>query len=374
MRIAVVHSFYRSDVPSGENTAVLMQADILRRAGHEVRVFGVGTDRQRKLAGYPLRAAWRVATGFGPDPTQALHRWRPDVVVVHNLFPNIGTRWPASWPGRLVVVLHNFRPLCANGLLLREGRMCTRCPDDGSHNAVRFGCYHDSRAASLPLALATRGSVAGNPLLRRADAVVLVSAAAAALYQRYGLPTAKTVVIANPMTPAPEARRPRRGWVAVSRLDAGKGIDDLVAAWPQDEPLDVIGSGPQLPSLRAVAPAGIRFLGAMPNAAVRRDLGSYEGLVFPGVAVEGGHPLTLLEALAAGTPLVTRAGSAGQRLVEEHGVGVTTGADLSDLAVALQRVRDRPELSPRARQVWQDHYGAEAWLRAMVPVLSGDSP
>ena len=155
MRIAVVHSFY-SGQPSGENEAVRDQVRALRAAGHDVDLFAAHTD---ELAGdrlYPLRAALRVATGRGASPLSRLRAHAPDVVHVHNLFPNFGRSWVCEWDGPLIATLHNYRPLCARATLYREGAECTRCPDGERWAGLRYGCYRDSRAATLPLALAGR--------------------------------------------------------------------------------------------------------------------------------------------------------------------------------------------------------------------------
>ena len=44
MRIAVVHSFYRSDSPSGENQVVAQQVELLREAGHDVLLVARSSD------------------------------------------------------------------------------------------------------------------------------------------------------------------------------------------------------------------------------------------------------------------------------------------------------------------------------------------
>ena len=54
LRIALVHSFYRSDSPSGENAMVEAQAAALRRRGHEVRLLAASSD---DVAGSPPKAA-----------------------------------------------------------------------------------------------------------------------------------------------------------------------------------------------------------------------------------------------------------------------------------------------------------------------------
>ena len=99
MRIAVVHSFYSSSQPSGENRVVEDQVALLRDAGHEVLLVARHTDEESERSLYAVRAAGWVATGRGGDPTAQLRAFAPDIVHVHNLFPNIGTRWMKFWEG-----------------------------------------------------------------------------------------------------------------------------------------------------------------------------------------------------------------------------------------------------------------------------------
>ena len=76
---------------------------------------------------YPLEAAATVATGLGPSPIEQLRRFRPDVVHVHNLFPNFGKRWLRTWDGPMVATMHNYRPICPAATLFRDGRVCRDC-------------------------------------------------------------------------------------------------------------------------------------------------------------------------------------------------------------------------------------------------------
>ena len=112
MRIAIVHSYYSSAQPSGENVVVDLQADALRRAGHEVRVIGARTDEKSKEFAYSMRSAVRASTGLGASPSRQLLEFEPHVVHVHNLFPNFGSRWLEQWDGPVVATLHNFRSIC----------------------------------------------------------------------------------------------------------------------------------------------------------------------------------------------------------------------------------------------------------------------
>lgn len=99
MKVASVHSYYSNRQPSGENVVVGAQAAALRAQGVDVRIIAARTDALESNGGYKLRSAVTVATGSGPSPLKDLEEFRPDVVHVHNLFPNWGTGWIDRWEG-----------------------------------------------------------------------------------------------------------------------------------------------------------------------------------------------------------------------------------------------------------------------------------
>ncbi|WP_327354655.1 glycosyltransferase family 4 protein [Streptomyces sp. NBC_01304] len=362
MRIAVVHSRYGSGAPSGENLVVAAQAEALRRAGHEVHEVTAATDELAGQPLYALRSAATVATGRGRSPGPRLRELAPDVVHVHNLFPNFGRSWVRSWAGPLVTTLHNYRPLCANALLYRDGAVCTRCPDGDRWAGLRHGCYRDSRAATLPLALAGRAGPPGDPLLARADKAIVLSELSRTTYERAGIPAARLQLIPNfvraaASSPAPPGRR----WVYVGRLSAEKGVLELLRRWPSDQPLDVIGGGPLAEACRAEAPGSVRFLGVLSPEDVAQLLPRYAGLVFPGRCYEG-MPTVYGEALAAGVPVLAFEGSSVPLAVRAEGTGlvVREGEPLGPvLAEATARF---PGLRGRCREVYARAYAESVWL------------
>ncbi|MFC7305785.1 glycosyltransferase family 4 protein [Streptomyces monticola] len=372
LRIAVVHSFYRMSVPGGENIVPVDQVAALRRAGHDVHLVSVGTDDVQDRPLHALRCAASVATGRGRSPLDALRALAPDVVHVHNLFPNYGRSWADGWPGPLVTTLHNYRPLCANAVLYRDGATCTRCPDGDRWAGLRHGCYRDSRPATLPLAWANRGGPAADPLLRRADRVIVLSELARATYEKAGLAAGKMTLIPNF---APDAGSSLRAadppWVYVGKLIPEKGILDLLRRWPADQPLDVIGSGPLEADCRAAAPARVRFLGALPRTEVQQLLPRYQGLVFPGRCYEGAVPQVYCEALAAGVPVLGLEGSAVPLAVRAEGTGMTASWD-EPLAGLLHTAAARfPGLRAHCRTVYESSYAESVWLERMERLYSG---
>lgn len=395
MRIALVHSFYRAQNPSGENRVVESQVELLRGLGHEVLLVARHSDEARRGALAPVRAAVNVMLGSGQDPTPALLAFGPDVVHVHNIFPNYATGWLARWEGPVVATLHNYRPLCANAMLWRIGTACTLCPDGARWAGVRHACYRDSRLASIPLAVRNRGGLKADPVVARADRIIVLSRRAREIYLRYGaapdrirlvpngvedsdVPAAAAGAVAAhaPAATAAGALAARVGatapqsadgaWVTVGRLGAEKALDWLLPRWPSGQRLDIIGSGPDEPRLRASAPPGVAFLGQLDRDEVLRRLPGYRGAVFSGTNPEGAYPLAAVEALAAGLPLIARTGGAAADMVATWGCG-TQFRDRDSLALALAGPHG-PEWRHTAREVFLAHFTRDRWADDLLAV------
>ena len=365
LRIAVVHSFYSSRQPSGENVVVDLQVEALRRAGHEVLLVGRSTDELERARTYPIRAGLRAATGRGDSPLAEIEAHRPDVVHVHNLFPNLGRRWVEQLAAPLVTTLHNYRPICPAGTLQRDGATCTLCPDTGSaRHSVIHACFKDSRAQTLPVALGTK--FADDPLLRRADRIITLNDDMSATYAGYGVPADRLVTVPNFVLPHTEPSGQRSDeWLFVGRLSHEKGIIELLKHWPDDRRLVVVGTGPQEDEAKALAGASVTFRGQLAPADVAHLMATSRALVFPSLWPEG-LPTVYLEALAAGLPVLAWPQSIVGTLVARDGTGLVTSGDLG--ADLEQADRDLPALSDHCRQVFDRLYSERAWVTAIGDV------
>lgn len=140
----------------------------------------------------------------------------------------------------------------------------------------------------------------------------------------------------------------------MGRLERMKGVHTVVRAMgsvPAGVTLDIVGRG--LPEyegeLRALIAAGapgdrIRLAGGVPRAQVPQLLAQYDALVFPS---EWEEPFarTVLEAMAAGLPVIgTTTGGTGELLVEGE-TGLTFGAgNAQQLADQIRRLHENPGL------------------------------
>jgi len=362
VRIAICHSFYSAAQPSGENRVVEDQVAALRGAGHEVLLVQRDTDAlDGKL--YGLRTGINVALGSGFNPTQELQQFQPDVVHVHNLFPNFGIGWIGKWHGPVVVSLHNYRAMCSNGLFFRDGRVCTVCSNGGAIRAVQYGCYRGSRVATVPVALSR--SRTQKEMLAGADAIITTSELSAEIVETFVLPGLPSIVIPNfGSGDREDAGRPSepRTWIAVGRFSPEKGFKELVTDWPDSERLIVIGDGPEWDSIVFAARGKqIEVRSSVPRQSLRDQMLKSFSLVFPSRWYEA-DPQVVVEAMRVGLPVVSHYVNSVAPIVEKTGAGAVYGSNAT-LESALNRViENRASMSAAAQVTFDSRWTKEAWL------------
>lgn len=365
MKIALVHSFYTAKQPSGENNAVKEQASALRANGHDVRLFALYTDELARARRYQIDSAIRVSTGIGISPSADISEFDPDVVHVHNLFPNFGSRWLSDVRAPIVTTLHNYRPFCAAGSFYRDGQECYSCVDHSSASALRHACYRGSYLASAAAALHTRRGGPAQQLLSSSSALITLSDRTRRMYARllpdsmssrlHAIPNFTPDVLAN-------SERKHGYWVFAGRLTPEKGVMQMLAAWPTDSRLMVIGSGPLSADVEAACERiGARAVGALSHAETRSRIAGSRGLVFPSRWKEPAAALSYLEALAAGVPTIASPDNAVADDVSEAGSGIVVENDT--YAEAIARIDSERELFERnAKARYESRYSRSRWL------------
>lgn len=319
MKIAIVHSMYRSSQPSGENNTVVAQAAQLREAGHEVMEVFADSDNIR----HPVFAAARLVLGTGDDPNKYLLSFNPDIVHVHNTFPNFSKRWPRFVNAPIVTTLHNFRYSCAAGTFFRDGKTCYLCVDGSRVASVKHGCYRDSRLATIPMLTTVSRGPQRDDVLQRSSRLIALSPRALGLHQKCGVPAEKLSLIPN-FVPVSKsmANSENPNWAYVGRLSPEKGIEQLVDNWPAGQCLDVYGDGPLRSKLELRSGPSIRIHGSIPASEVPGKLAKSRGLIFPSMWAESAYPMSYLDALAASLPVVALSGNAAADDIYENATGV----------------------------------------------------
>lgn len=176
-----------------------------------------------------------------------------------------------------------------------------------------------------------------------------------------------------------------RPWrlITVSRQSATKGTGRLIQALPLllekgfSVQLDVVGDGEDLPTFKKMA-ADLKvshlvtFHGKLNSAGVYEQLQQADLFAYPTRASEG-FPKVVLEAMAAGLPVVTNPISVLPVLIGSTGAGtVMLDGEPAELAVALSRYFEDPtayaDASNKALETAKN-YSLENWVAEMCAVV-----
>ena len=132
LRILQVHDSYAPGW-GGEDTVVELERRMLRERGHAVEQFRTSHAGLKICRGAPAVAGRARLFLVAPCLSGAARKiadFPPDIVHVHNTFPQLSPSvfWAAQRAGVPVIqTLHNFRHVCADSTLLRDGKPCQRC-------------------------------------------------------------------------------------------------------------------------------------------------------------------------------------------------------------------------------------------------------
>ena len=371
MKVLIAHNRYRSAQPSGENAVVDDEARLLAAHGCDVELVQVRSDEiadwpAQKKALLPARTVWsRTGRRIVAD---AIERFGPDVVHVHNTFPLLSPtalRAARASGAAVVATLHNFRPLCGAATFERDGKVCTSCLGRTPLPGIVHGCYRDSRLATVPLAAMIATHRVVGTWRNSVDRYVVPSEFARSLYVRAGWAPERLLVKPN-TAPDPGLVRTGagRGFVALSRFSHEKGLDTLLDAWRTaaiDEPLTLIGAGDLDGELRARAHGlrNVEFTGQLSQRDALGRLAGARALVVPSRWFEV-FPRTVVEAYALGVPVIASHIGSLADIVEDGVTGLHFEVDSpAALAASLRALASGDALTTQLGRQARRHYEDE---------------
>jgi glycosyltransferase involved in cell wall biosynthesis len=381
MRIVVVHNRYRSAQPSGENLVVEQETSMLRNAGHEVVPYErasddiIGSSLVRRAL-VPGRVVW------SPEDLRRLARLleevHPHVVHVHNTFPLISPsilEACRAYGVPVVATLHNFRLMCANAQLLRDGRPCDLCVGHVPWRAVVHRCYRDSAAATIPVAVGIQVHQRRQTWIRGVTTFIALTEFVRQQYVAGGFPGDRIRVKPN-FVPRPRRRRASAGsrFLFLGRLSPEKGVDVLLDAWaPELGQLLIVGDGPSRRELEALAAHhgdSVRFAGSQPRERCMELLADTRALIVASRAYET-FGLAVVEAYAHGVPAVAPALGGFTDLIREGRTGLLfSPGDPDDLHRKLLQIADPEQSMEMGRGAWCRYEAAYTPERNLATLLA----
>jgi glycosyltransferase involved in cell wall biosynthesis len=371
VRILLLHNRYRE--PGGEDAVVAAEAGLLRAAGHEVVEHVTANPTATRESAIALaRAPWN--TSAARECAAVIRSHQPDVVHIHNTWfsqsPAVVATAARNAP--VVMTLHNYRLLCANSLLYRDGGPCQLCVGSHPWHGVVHRCYRRSAAASVPAA----ATIAWNRWRSTYDDVAAFVALTEFGRQRFvagGVPAERIRVkphfVPDP-GPRPAPASDSDEVLYVGRLSPEKGVHIALQAWlgaaVPGLRLTIVGEGPQQAALRRLNVPGVSFAGRMAPAQLRNRMLRARALLVPSQWYEP-FGLVAIEAMAAGMPVAVSDIGGLPDIVGDSGWPVPAG-DHRAWVRALERLADSSQIDQRgavARETWATRFSPAVALPAL---------
>lgn len=393
LRVAMVTTFYPPWSFGGDGQYVRRLAHALARRGHLVDIIH-DADAYRLLsggdhpsppaepAGVTVHSLRSRAPMLSCLATQQLGRpvvhgqrireilSHPfDVIHFHNVSLVGGPSVLSYGRGVKLYTAHEYWLVCPMHVLWRHAReLCT------GRECVRCAIAH-----RRPPQLWRAGTLLQRQT-RHIDAFIALSRFSAEKHAEFGFGPPMTVMPPFlPDTPVEEAPAAPGGgrpyFLFVGRLERIKGLQDVIPAFDEASPADLLvaGTGGYERELRALAEGrpGIRFLGHQTGGALRALYRGARAVIAPSICYEV-FPLVVLEAFQQGVPVIARRLGPYPEIVEASGGALLFG-DHVELAAAIRLVASdtgrRDALAMAARRAFQERWSEGVAIGAYLSLI-----
>lgn len=315
MKILLVHNFYQSTHTGGEDLVFEQEKKALIAALGADNVFNYSANNDKLNKFKLMFTIWHNFT-HAKNIYNLIKENNIQIMHVHNYFPMLtpGIFKAAKKAGaKVVYTLHNYREWCLSGLFYRKNKPeCYDCaqlqlPIQG----IKSACYRGSKIQSLLAGLAYFHYKKNNYLVY-VDKFFVLSKIQENILQKIQTPIIlktkiKPSFIESLSTKNSPKISDRKNYLFVGRVEEIKGIEILLAVWQKLDDrfvLEIIGTGPSQKVLQQkYKNNNIIFLGKLPREQVLEKMAQAKYVIHPGIVQET-QGLTILEALAQGTPVI----------------------------------------------------------------------
>ena len=346
MRVVNVHNRHAN--PGGSEVVFEAITRLLRSRGDEVVV----VDRDNKdIGGIAGKLVAFGSMVYSPSAKREMGKLlrdeRPDVVHVHNLYPQLSPSVLDACRDEgvpVVMSVHDYKLTCPTAQHLRDGKVCEKCLGGHEQWCAIHNC-RGNRAMSVAYAVRNVAARVSGKIVDGVDAFLCCSRFIANQMQRGGFGADRIRVLPN-FADVPDAppRTANGDYVAfVGRISPEKGLDVLMrAAETTRLPVRIAGDFSTMPELLDAAPPTVEFVGKLSREELPTFLGGARMLVVPSVWYEV-FGLVAAEAMARRVPVVASRIGGLSEVVEHGATGLCVEpGDAAALAAAMVELWDDP--------------------------------
>jgi glycosyltransferase involved in cell wall biosynthesis len=313
----------------------------------------------------------------------------PDIAHGHNIYGLLTSSvldelYSKNIP--TVVSLHDYKIICPNYQFLHDSRICEDCKTHRYYKAIQNRCVHGSAMYSCIYAFENYFNYVTAKFHKKVRKFIAVSRFIKEKFVEFGFPAEKIVFIPNfiNIEHYEAAFQSEKYFLYLGRLSKEKGIQTLLAAFRQlnrsDYKLIIVGDGPLKPDLEAEARRygmdNVRFTGFLSGIALADAVRRSSCVVVPSEWYEN-CPMSILEALAYGKPVIGAAIGGIPELIEDKSDGlIFESGNAEDLAdkmnyVAALTSLELEQMGRTGRQKIERLYNAERHYESLISLYQG---
>lgn len=371
MHIAQIHNEYKD--LGGEDVVVAREKELLENAGHSVSQYIVSNKNVDTLS-RKLKTA--ISLPYSYDQKDKMLAFlkvkKPEVVHVHNFLPILSPSvfYACKEVGvPVVLTIHNYRLICSNGLLYRDGNVCEKCiSKKWGFPAIKHGCYQDSSIASIFPVLANGIHSSLDTWSKYIDKVIFLTEFSQNIFKRSHIQFTNEQMIVKPnfVKDRGYSYEKEDYFLYVGRLSEEKGIIEIVNAFiDSGKPLRIAGEGPlsDMISTKIEKYPHIKLLGFQ-NQDELSELYLKAKALVTGSKMYETFGLNVIEAFSFGTPVIAPDfGNAGQLVTHNYNGLHYDLNDNDGLANVLKAFSDTDHsLSANARKTFLETFTKETNL------------
>ncbi|WP_404427715.1 glycosyltransferase [Ureibacillus chungkukjangi] len=368
VNVLLVHNYYQ--YTGGEDIVVANEKLLLEKNGHNVILYSRHNNELKKLSGYqklflPFTTIFSLKTYR--EIKKIIKEYQIEIVHVHNTLTLISPSvYYAALAMKVPIVqtIHNFRLLCPAATFYRNnknnsGEVCELCIKKGLFNAVKYSCYRDSKLQTFASVITLRiHRMLG--IYRKIHYITLTEFNKKKLLQLNS--KNNEIIKGNSVFVKPNYAEEysymrlsfnerKKQFVFVGRLEKIKGIRLLLEAWKKicDYELIICGTGPDKNWCENYilnnGMTNVKILGFVENNIAKKLIAESQALILPTQWYEG-FPMTIVESLSSGTPVIgSDLGNVGS-LIKEGVNGLTFKYNSIDsLIESVNRITDMVDSS-----------------------------
>lgn len=370
-KVLIVHNYYQ--IPGGEDTVVANEKKLLEDHGHEVVLYTRHNSELNSLTKFqkillPFSTIFNGKTYR--EVKELIKKEDIEIVHVHNTLNMVSPSvYYAAFSCKVPVVqtVHNFRLLCPGATFFRDGHVCEECLEKGLSCAVKHKCYRGSRVQTLACVV----SMIIHRILgtyKKLNYICLTDFNKEKLLHLKQIKEEKIFVKPN-FTTEIDCRisdfQKKNQMIYVGRLEEIKGVDVLLRAWhilgDEGPQLIMCGTGPMKEwcenYIAEHSMKNVTLAGFVKNDKVRQMIAESKALILPTQVYEG-FPMTILEAMSVGTPVIgSKIGNVGT-LIKDNVNGICFRYDSAEeLAKAVEKIDVSQE---SVLECYEELYSVEA--------------